>query len=419
MVEKVKNLIANTSFQNTVFVSAGVFVASIFSYFVQIYLGRSLSVESYGIFNTLLSMSVVVGILASTFMTSIVKTVARLKAKNKISELTQLYIDITLVALLAGFIVSVGVFVLRNNIATFLKIEEVTIISFFAVYMFFAFLQVPPIAYLQGFLKLKQYALTNVLSSLIRLGVVVVTIFLGYRVGGIYVGLGLASVLSFTVYTLVLKSGFTSFTRQDLREHYKGVLLFAGPVLFVQIGMILLNNVDIILVKHYFDGYSAGLYAGLVTVSKVFLFAANTIAVAMFPQISAAFSEKKDYMRKFSFFLKIQLLVIGIGLLVFKLFPGLIVQLMFGDIYMPTVTYLPKFVLFFGFYVLLNFMTLFLLAVEKTKVFLLQIPAILVQVVLISFFHSSIDQVINMNLITAAVLLVGVSIYSFTVLRST
>lgn len=412
MIDKAKTLLSSQAFQGTVIVTVGVFIGNIFGYLVQIYLGRSLTVEDYGIFNVLLSVSVIIGVLNNTFMTSVVKISSDLAAKEKFDTLTQLFWGMSFVSLLVGIFFAVVVFFTRELLAGFLNISNVYILIGFAIFLVVSFIRIPPTGYLQGFLRFRAFSFINVLGGVARLLTVVLAVYLGNGVGGIYVWLGLASVVMYLITTQVLKRNFSSYEKIDVSEHYKKILTFAGPVLIVQLGMILLNNIDIILVKHYFDEFTAGIYSGLVTVAKVFLFAANTVAVVMFPMIASAFSKKENIMRKFKPFLYLQVLVILLGVAIFSVFPELIVRVMFSDIYLPAVQYLPKFVWFMAFYVMLNFMTLFLLAIEKTNVYLLQLPFIILQGILIVLFHNNIDVVIDMNLITSGLLLLGVMIYS-------
>lgn len=412
MIEKAKNLLKNEAVSGTIIVAIASLIGNVFSYLVQIFLGRSLTVAEYGIFNTLLSVSVIIGVFNGTLTTAVVKLVSDLKVKERFDTLTHLFVKISVYTLGLGIIIALGVFSVRNTVADFLNIAQISIVSAFALNMSTPFLRIAPAAYLQGLLRFKGFGFFTVISSILRLAVVFVAIYLGYRVGGVYVALSIGSLISYFVGALVLKKNFTSFDKNsDLNTHYKRMLIFAGPVLFIRIGMILLNNVDIILVKHLFDEYSAGLYSGLVTVAKVFLFGANTITIVMFPQVSEAFAKREDFVEKVKPFFLLQVFVILVGLVVFKLFPGLIVDIMFGEEYMSIVKYLPKFVLFFAFYVMLNFVTMFLLAIEKVRVYLLQIPAIILQVVLIYLFHDNLNQVIDMNLISSGLLLVLVSLF--------
>src|SRR4030042_3033408 len=75
----------------TILVTIGVLVGSFFSYLLQFFLGRMLTVQDYGTFNALLAVSYLVGVPASVFGTSITKISAELYAKNKKNKLATLF----------------------------------------------------------------------------------------------------------------------------------------------------------------------------------------------------------------------------------------------------------------------------------------------------------------------------------------
>jgi O-antigen/teichoic acid export membrane protein len=53
-------------------------------------------------------------------------------------------------------------------------------------------------------------------------------------------------------------------------------------------GQVLINNIDIVLVKHYFPPREAGIYAGIALVGRVLYFAAWSVVSAMFPIAAGA-----------------------------------------------------------------------------------------------------------------------------------
>jgi len=168
--------------------------------------------------------------------------------------------------------------------------------------------------------------------------------------------------------------------------------------------MIALNNMDVILVKRFFDSDLAGYYSGTVTLGKIFLFGASMIATVMFPQVSKVYAENGDYFGKFKQFLAIQIVLVFGGLAIFFVLPRPITLLFFGERFLTSVDYLPKFSIFVGLYVLVNFLVMFFLAIEKGIVALFLVGAVAVQFILISFIHTNLNQIININIIVVSVL---------------
>ena len=411
MVDRAKALIKNPAISKTIIVTVGTFMGSIFAYILQVFLGRWLSVSDFGTFTALLSLYLIFGVITSAALTSLVKLVAQLSSENKFDTLTQMFINLSTVVLSFGGFLFAIVVIAKGLLAKFLGIDDVTLFYFFGFFVGVSFLTMLPNAYLQGMLRFRSYAFFAAFTQFMRLGLAAGAVMLGFGLYGVFGGMAASVLVVYLVGVLLLKRNFSKFEKTDLGSYYNGMMVFARAVLFTQVGMTLLNNVDVILVKHFFDSNSAGIYAGMVTIGKVLLFGASTVGVVMFPMISSAFGKGEDYLSKFKPLLFLQVLVVLLGVGLFFIFPELITRVMFGPSYAASAVYLPRFALFVGSYVLINFMILFLLAINKVRVFLLLIPAIVAQIVLISLYHDSIVSVVNVNLAVSASLLIGVVLY--------
>ena len=173
------------------------------------------------------------------------------------------------------------------------------------------------------------------------------------------------------------------------------------------------NNNDLILVRRYFNPEDSGYYAGTVTLGKIMLFGASSVVTVMFPKISGLKSKNENIKPMFWLFLKIQLALVAIGLFIFAVFPKLIALAFFGTKFLESVKYLPLFAVFVGLYILLNFLILFLFAVDITSLFYILFILVMTQTLLISNFHASIFQVITVNISIISVALAAASLYAF------
>jgi O-antigen/teichoic acid export membrane protein len=412
MLTKVKSLYNNAVFTGTLFVTAGSFIGSIFSYLLQLGLGRLLSVENYGTFNALLSLSVLLTIPTGALLQSIIKTVAELRAKEKYSTLTKMFVQLTVLFMLVGFVLFAVIYTLRHAFAEYLTISQIHLFLPFAIFLMFSFLTINTSAYLQGLLRFKALAFYNAFTGFMRFMIPISFVFLGFGVGGVFYGLILTSVIVFAVGILLLRKNFDKFDSEDLKPYYKGIARFGIVTLFVGIGTSFLNNIDMILVKRFFDGDVAGIYAAVVTIGKIFLFGAGTVVILMYPQISNLHAKGENFIPKLKQFLSVQLFFIAGGVGIFFFFPRLITVLLFGERFLPAVQYVPLFTIFIALYILANFMIMFLLAINKTRVWMFLIPAVVAQFVLIKLFHTSLNQVIWVNVGVTVFLLVGLLVYS-------
>lgn len=413
-----KNKSSNVLVVGTVIVTIGTFINSIFSYLLQISLGRMLSVTEYGTFNALLSLSVLLVVPGAALMNSIIKTVAELKAKNRFDILTHLFLKSSVGTLFIGLIIFFLVYSFRSFLAEYLNVSDKSIFLFFGFYLGISFLNINPAAYLQGLLRFKAFALFMAVGGFLRFSSAVIFVALGFDLSGVFMGMFLGILVSFFIALLLLKKNFEKFEPKSLSQQYKRIIRFGFVTLFVGVGMNLLNNIDVILVKHFFTGEEAGIYSAVVTVGKVFLFGAGTVTVLMYPQISGLFARSENFLPRFKQFLGIQLALIAFGAVTFSVFAKFIVKVLFGTNFLSAVPFIPHFTIFVAFYILINFLIMFLLAINNKKVWAFLLPAVVGQYVLINLKHQTINDIININIIVSGVLLVIITMYCLHVIKN-
>lgn len=405
MLQKLKALASDPVLFGTAVITVGLFVGSFFSYLLQFFLARLLSVEDYGVFNAFLSLSYIISAPAAVFSISLIKLITQLKASEKYDSITQLFWFLAKVFFVFTLMVIMLMWLLRFLISDFINVHNEYIILPFSVVLGLTYLVMIPNAYLQGLLRYKAISLFTMLASFLRFGLALIAVMLGLKVFGIFSFMSLAMVISFGVGALVLKKNFKAYEREDLKPYYKKLVAFSTSVVLINLFMLLINNIDVILVKRYFDTIYSGYYASVVTVGKILLFGAGTVSTVMFPQIAEAYAKRNHYLSKFFKFLLLQVGVVLIGVVVFILFPSQIIVVMFGEKFLPAVPYLPRFSIFMGMYVLVNFLVMYFLAIEKTKIVYLQLPFVVLQFILLNVFKDSINSVINVNILTLALLL--------------
>jgi O-antigen/teichoic acid export membrane protein len=408
LTTKARNFLQST----TLFVMASILIGSFFSYALQFVLSRVLSLDDYGTFNALLSVTYLVSVPAGVFGTSIIKVCADLLAKKRFDKITALFWKLNFYALVLGLTLFIIIYLFKNNIASYLNISDSYILIPFAVFLGLSYLNIIPPSYLQGLLRFRAFSFATVFTAFFRMLLPIVFIFLGFKVGGVFYGFILTFIFSFFVNYFLLKKSLGVFENIDINDSYKRILSFGSSVLFINFGLMTLNNLDMIIVKRYFEPDIAGYYAGTVTLGKIFLFGAGTVATVMFPQISNLYSQKSKLLYpRFKKFFSLQLLLTFLGLIFFFVFPKLLTTLFFGDRFDHSVQYLPLFSIFIALYILINFMVLFFMAIERTKVFVFLIPTIILQYTLFLFFNSNINVIIGINILVSFLLLTALSIY--------
>ena len=131
--------------------------------------------------------------------------------------------------------------------------------------------------YLQGSCHFRHLAVNLAVEGLIKLGASLLFIKLGYGVPGVIAANSASVVLAYVFAAPALRRPAIrppSIT-VDFHEGLQALVFFAGVVI--------INNSDILVVKHYFAGPLAGLYAAIALVGRVVFVLAFSVASSMFP----------------------------------------------------------------------------------------------------------------------------------------
>lgn len=417
MIKRLAALIKKPAFTGTFFVILGTFIGSVFSYLLQIGLGHLLTIENFGVFNAFLSLLAIFSIPVGAISAALIKKASYLLAKNDFYMIRKLFWSFCKSSIIFGLINAALFVFLKEQISWYLKVNEPKLILVFSGVLATSFINTAPVAYLQGLLRFKAFAFVSVFSQFLRFAIPMILVYLGYGVSGAYGGLILVTILTFIISYFFLKKNLwakspnSNTKSNNLKTIYKELLISSVPILLTNLGIVMINNVDVIMVKHLFSPYQAGIYAGLVTMCKVFLFGASVIQTAMFPQIAHLYESGANYKSRFLKFLFLQTLVVLAGFLVFAIFPWLINYLMFGGKYSDSVPYMPLFAVFISIYIFITFFSMFLLAINKNKIFFIILPTCLVQITLIYTFHHSIFSVIKANILSASLSCLLIIIY--------
>ena len=245
---------------------------------------------------------------------------------------------------------------------------------------------------LQGQTRFRALAVSYQVEMWSRLALSVALVALGWAVNGAVVGVGLSFVAVWLV-TRRATSGLPpaeAFAPQMRRE----LLNFVGPVLVAQLGQILINNSDVLIVRHFFEAESAGHYAALALIGRIVFFATWSVVTAMFP-IVAQRHRRGEAHRSLLYLSLGAVLLVSFGIVgVTYLFPDLIVSLLFGAAYLSIAPLLWLYALATMFYALANVMISYRLSIGNTFGTYLAIAGGVAQVATLWFFHATLAQIV-------------------------
>lgn len=389
--------------KNTFIISLGFFSGSFFSYLLQFYLGRTLSVSDYGSFNALLSILALVSSVGFFFTLPVIKVITELKSKREDDKISSIFYFLIMLVLVFGIFIAFLVFIFSNKLSTYLKVNDTRAIIGFGIASGISILTLIPASFMQGLLLYGKYSFYMFIANFLRFLVPFILVFYGHGLLGIFIGLSVSVLLSYFIGHILVFKNLSRFVfiniGAEIQQIFKyGVLSFLMTTLLYSY-----TNIDVVLVKIIANPSDAGFYSGTVTLGKILLYGGSFVVLAMFPAVSRAYSENKDINKTFVRFLLIQLGVVIMGVFIFSHFSTYISHLFFGARFNSSIMYLPKYSIFVGLFLLLNFIVQFLFAVNKKIFVVYLLLGLLLQILGIIYYGNSLNKVLNINIFCLAI----------------
>lgn len=402
MINKVKFLLKHPLFSGSAVMIIGTNFTNVINYVYHLIMGRLLGPTLYGELAALFSLVGLLGVLAIALNLVIVKYVSASDKDNEVGSLAQWF---SRKVLLFSVLIFVAVVIISPLISSFLKINNVLFIILIAMVSVFSFMSAVNKAVLQGILNFNKTVITVMLENSTKLLLGVGLILAGFAVGGAMVGLVLSAIFGFLLSRYFLSRYLKQKT--TVNPHVKQIVLYTLPVLAQSVALTSLYSTDVILVKHFFTSHQAGLYAAISMLGKIIYFGASPIGLVMFPIISKRHASGVNYEKVFLTSLLATAALSIIVLLIYWLFPHLIINLLFGSQYLEASPLLVKFGIFMVLFTLSTLMVNFYLSINQTKVVVLPLLAATFQIVGILLYHNSLSTVLNVSIIVTTLLLVS------------
>lgn len=405
MVNRIKGLILHPLFSGSALMIIGSNLSNFIAYIYHVIIGRMLGPSLYG---ELVAVISIVGLFTAFFSflgLVIVKFVSAAK-KNEIQNIASWFGKKALVIGLGGAIL---VFLTTPFLSRFLHIQY-SIMAILPVIFLLAIFGLLYTSFLQGLLRFKEIVISTNVNMMGRLILGTVFIYLGFSVIGVVLGILLAAVISFLLLRYFLRE-YDFFSSNGILKNEKKVFDYTVPILFVSISTYSIFSTDVLLVKHFFSAYDAGIYASLSTLGKIVFYGAAPIGSVMFPMISKRHARGLGYRKIFTLSLFLTAVITGSVVFIYWLFPQLMVKLLYGDEFLGAESSLVWFGLFMAVFTLGSLILNYYLSREKTMVVPFVVLAALIQAGGIWFFHDSILTVIKVSIFAASLLLGALLIY--------
>ena len=368
----------------------------IFNFFT----GRILGPEQYGILATLMSFLSLYGIPSEIIQNVTSRYTTRFNEKKengKIKYMTKFFLKNSLIWATVAFILLA---LISIPLSEKLGINYWLMI-FTHLLIFVNFISPIPKGILQGKKRFAKLGITSLIEGVFKLALAIVLIYLGFAVFG-----AMQAVLFAALISIVFSFYFCREVIKSKPEKTELKEIKFGPYFIFMWTLMIFLSLDIILAKYFLSPNLAGKYAAISLIGKIIYLGTNSITRVMFPIASERHERKQD--TKEILFKSIKLtLILGLaGIFIYAMIPNLIISILYGVAYMEISKYIVYSGIAFLILALTNINFMYALSTNKTKNSWIVICGIIIQIVLFSLMHSSLEYFLGALLISNIVMFI-------------
>lgn len=372
------------------------------NYLYNLILGRVLGPAQFADAAVLITFLLVLSFVAMTFQLVTAKFSVIFENETFANFVTKIYKHTTIVGL--GFGALIIIFAKQLQIV--FNTSSSSMFTIFGIGVPLYFLMSVNRGVFQGKKEFKFLSITYQAEMLSRLVITLGLIFLFNMQSSVVIAIGILISFGFGLIPFKFKNiKFKNILAIDATQS-KQVRSFFIITAFYELTQIIINNSDILLVKHYFDSYDAGLYASLALIGRIVYFIAWMFVMLLLPTVVQLKKEGKataPILFKYVGYIAGIATVIVIGC---ALFPKTAITILFGDSYLAMAPLLWKYALATGLFAISNIFAYYYLSLDRYIPVVISGVFGMLQMGLVIFFHDSLEQVVHMQIIAMSLLLV-------------
>ncbi len=384
-----------------------VFLVNGGNYLYNLVLGRLLGPEAFAEAALLITLLLVLSFMGMTFQLATAKFAVLFSGGQWEAFLSKVYRKASLFGVLTGVLL----LIFSNDLQSIFQTQTPWMFRVFGIGIPFYFLMSVNRGKYQGQDDFAKLSITYQTEMWSRLLITVGLLLIVPLEPALLVALGIA--FSF-LFGLIPSTGnaISLFKSKTLStENKKRVSHFMLLTACYEFTQIIINNSDVLLVKHYFDPTHAGLYASLALIGRVVYFVAWMFVMLLLPSVVRKQKEGEPTAPiLFKYVGYISCLAAGI-ILACYLFPEPIITLMFGEAYVSMAHLLWQYALATSLFAISNIFAYYYLALDKYVPVILSGLLGMSQIVLVVFFHTSLAMVVQVQILAMMALLVAQLIY--------
>ena len=380
-------------------------IVNIGNYLYNLALGRLLGPEAFADAAILITFLLILSFLAMTLQLTVAKFTGSLDGgkKNAFLNYTRKW------SLIIGTVVGTFIFFMAGALQDWFHTSSSNMFQIFGMGVPLYFLMSVNRGYFQGeqeFIKLSITYQGEMLSRLfLTLAFIMLLPFRSSEL--VAVGILLSLIPGMLPYKKISKKDLPAIGSSEMAHLKKFIVVTA----FYELTQILINNGDILLVKHFFEAHSAGLYSSMALIGRAVYFVAWMFVMLLLPEVVKLQKEGKDTKKLFFKYLGMITALTSAVVIVNLLFPKLIISILFGEAYIEVAHLLWKYALASSLFALANVFVYYFLSLDKYMPVLLSGIFGLAQLASIFIWHSSLEMVVHVQIAVMLGLLIFQGLY--------
>lgn len=366
------------------------------NFLFQFLMARMLGPIEYGVFATIMSLLYFMAIPSESIQTLISQYTSKLSAHQNYGGIKYILfkmlkkgtkITLLIYLLLIPFFYFYSYFL---NIDFFLVLLSGTMI-------FSVFLLPTTRGIMQGMKKFNVFGINLILEAIIKLILAILLILLGMKTYGAIIGIIFGSVIAFVISLIPLSKILHAKREQaDISKIYE----HSTPIFLALIAILMMQSIDVIIAKRIFSPVLAGQYAVANLMGKIIFFGTIAISKTILPITSERFEIGKSTKKLFFKAFGIVSVLCFMALILFAVFPELIVQTLFGEEYIQISSIIFNMGIAFTFISLSNLVLIYGISINKKikityLLFVLIIQTILLLISSFDLYYYSISMIVS------------------------
>jgi len=368
-------------------------------------ISRKVGVEQYGVLASL-NAGYMLGMVASTIAgTVVVKYAAEFRALGDTAHLAALVRRLSVYASLAavGFI-AFGI-ASAPAIASYLKIANVPAVMLCLVVMGISMVTPTLRAVFTGVEDFRTMSVSGVMESTFKAVFGIGMVYAGYGVAGAFGGWAVGSFITLAFTMTVLLMRFRRAPKTALYIDGRRLVQTMAGVSAATMLLTAIGYADVIIVKHYADPTTAGLYGALSLSGKILLFFVGFVPTVLLPKASRRALAGQSPGSILAAAMGLVFAFSSAGLIGYYLFPAFVITTLAGASFAPAAPYVFSYGIAMVLLAALNTVATYKIGIHRYD-FVWPLGACTVlELAGIAFYHSNLSQIIGVLIAGNAVAL--------------